>query len=329
MSDLDLIDSGPERDMGPHEQQLAKEIYASIQRMTNESTRSLQSTAHRVGISDLGFCSERVRLHIAGEEEPVVDHLPAFIGTAIGDDVERSVVIDHPGWVAQAEVTIVLSGDTGTYTINGHPDLIDPEGELIDVKTVDGLGRVRRTGPSQQQQFQRHCYALAAHRQGLFRPEIQLEDVVVSNVWVDRSARDRELYVHSEPFNMLMVHSATEWLDDVVYAFRHGELARKEPPREMCFAACGFAPVCRAGHVDGQGLITDPGQLAAVSMMQEAAALKKKAAKLETEAKIALQGVNGSTGSFSVRWVEVGGGAVSYQRKPYLRLDIKPLHPNT
>lgn len=324
-TDLALIEQMAPRLMTDEEDRLAEEFYTAVQRATNETERSLQSSAHRVGVSDLGFCSERVRRHIAGESEPVVDHLPAFIGTALGDHIEEAVMDAFPDMIRQSEVLITLYGDSGTYQLNGHPDLIDPKGRLIDVKTSDGLGKVRRTGPSQQQQFQRHCYAKAAHLAGLFNPEVTLNDITVSNIWFDRSAREREAYVHTEPFDQRMVEAATMWLDDVVYAFKNGEAARKEPPREMCYAACGFAPECRGGDMSSHGLIEDLEQLAAVAMMRQATELERAARKMKDEAKAALKGVTGSTGEYSVKWIKIGGGYVAYERPPYERLDIRPI----
>jgi len=323
--DLSLIEQMAPRPMTVEEDRLAEEFYTAVQRATNETERSLQSSAHRVGVSDLGFCSERVRRHIAGEAEPVVDHLPAFIGTALGDHIEEAVMEAFPGMIRQSEVTITLYGDSGTFNLVGHPDLIDPKGRLIDVKTTDGLGKVRRTGPSQQQQFQRHCYAKAAWLEHLFDDGLTLDDITVSNIWFDRSAREREAYVHTEPFDQRMVDAATMWLDDVVYAFKNGEHARKEPPREMCYAACGFAPDCRGGDPDTQGLITDSEQLAAIAMMRQAVELERSARKMKDEAKAALKGVHGSTGEYAVKWIKIGGGYVSYERPPYERLDIRPV----
>lgn len=325
MTDLQMLDASPARLMTAEEDQLAREFYAAVQRATNESARSVQASAHRIGVSDLGFCSERVRRHIDGQQVPDTDKLAAFIGTAMGDHVEAAVLASFPNMIRQAEVAITLVGDNGTYTLSGHPDLIDPAGRVIDVKTVDGLGRIRRTGPTQQQQFQRHCYAKAAHDAGLFHDDVALADVTVSDIWFDRSAREKEAYVHTDPYSQEVVDLAAVWLDDIVYAYAHGETARKEPPREMCFAACGFAPECRGGDTDARGLITDPEQLAAVEMMREAITLEKQARLLKDEAKAALKDVSGSTGRYTVRWIKVGGGYVAYERPPYERLDIRPV----
>ena len=165
------------------------------------------------------------------------DMLAAAIGTAVGDYVEKAVVAHGTAeWIAQPEVTVVLRGDGGTYHVMGHPDLIDPAGLVVDVKTHRGLSGPERTGPTQQQQFQRHCYAAGAHAAGLFG-DLPLEEVRVANVWFDRAADDKRAYCHMEPFSHEIVQQATWWLDDCIYAFVNNTEARKEPPRAMCAKA--------------------------------------------------------------------------------------------
>lgn len=323
--DLQLLDQMPARLMTTEEEAMSRHFYEAVQHATNYSARSIQASGHRVGVSDLGHCSERVRRSLNGEEEPLVDHTAAFIGTALGDHIEAAMMALYPNMIRQSEVSVTLYGDTGTYVLMGHPDLIEPSGKLIDVKTTRGLNRVRKTGPSQSQQFQRHLYAKASHLAGLFDDNVSLADVRVSNVWFDRAGDDREPYVHEEPYDERVVEAATAWLDDVVYAFQHGEEARKEPPIQMCEKACGFFLDCRAGRGGPQGLIEDPNLLAAVEMQREAMDLERRARRLKDEAKQALKGIEGSTGAYTVKWVKVSGGHVDYDRAPYEKLDVRPI----
>jgi hypothetical protein len=323
--DLQMLMQQPPRLMTTEEEATSRAFYEAVQLATNQTARSIQASGHRVGVSDLGHCSERVRRHLLGQQEPATDKTAAFIGTALGDHIESAYLDVFPDMIRQAEVSITLHGDTGTYVLIGHPDLIEPRGRLIDVKTVRGLERVRRTGPSQQQQFQRHMYAKASHQAGLFDDDVALSDVKVSNVWFDRGGDDKEPHVHEEAYDERVVEAATAWLDDVVYAFQHGEEARKEPPIQMCEKACGFFLDCRAGRGGPQGLIADPDLLAAVEMQREAMDLERRARRLKDEAKAALQGVEGSTGAYTVKWVKIGGGHVEYDRSPYMKLDIRPI----
>ena len=323
MTDQDLVEPDVDRHMNEEEAELAERVYQAVQASSNYSERSQQSSNFRIGISDLGFCSEKVRRMLAGIPEPVTDKTAAFIGTALGDHIEQAWCAVHPNAIRQAEVSLTLQGDGGTYTLVGHPDIIDPSGLVIDFKTTRGLAIVRRNGPSQQQQFQRHCYALAAA--DLYAPGVTLDQVKVANVWFDRSGDETYPYVHIEPFSADMVAQAGMFVDDLVYAYLHDEAARKEPPREMCAKVCGHFPDCRALDTDVEGLLTDPEVLTAIDLYREGIALEKQAKVMKDQAKAALIDVSGSTGKFTVRWVHVNGAHISFDRKPSDRLDVKPM----
>jgi hypothetical protein len=120
-----------------------------------------------------------------------------------------------------------------------------------------------------------------------------------------------------------VVQAATMWLDDVIYAFVHKQDARKEPAREVCEVTCGFYGTCRAMDTDVSGLLADDEVLAAVDMYQDGAALVKEGKRLKDQANARLNGIQGSTGEFTVRWVHVNGGPVAFTRDPYERLDIR------
>jgi len=303
---------------------LGQRIYQAIQDASNFSARTLQgSQEFRVGVSDLGFCSERVRRVLDHQVPDETDSLEAFIGTAIGDHVEQAYLAQFPDAIVQSEVEIELHGESGrTYRITGHPDLIH-EDKLVDVKTVFGLEVVKRSGPSLSQQFQRHCYAKAAHEAGLFG-DLPLEDVQVANVWIDRSGKTKEAHVHMEPYSEEVVDHAGQWLDDVVYAYIQQEEARKEPPRELCQNYCGFYTVCRAYDTDVEGLIRAPETLGAIDLYREGMELEKRGRQLKKEASVHLEGVQGSTGEVTVRWVHVNESTVpSFTRQAYDKLDVR------
>lgn len=308
--------------MNEEETALATSIYDALMDSMRESDRSKQAQQFRVGVSDLGFCSERLRRFLAREEEGDTDMLAAFIGTWVGTGVEEAVAKKFPGAITQAEVVIELQGDQGTYSIPGHPDIILPDQNiLLDGKTSNGLEVARRSGfEDQQKRFQRHLYGIAAVRAGYLT-----EDAQVGNVWVDRSGADHEVYVALEPLDMNVEHEAAQWLDSVIYAWQNNEPAQKEPPREMCRVACGFYEECRGFDTDAEGLLTAPEVLSAIDMQIEASALEKRAKQLKAQAKDALTGVAGSTGEYVVRWVKVGGTQIEFYRSGYERLSITPL----
>lgn len=312
--------------MNEQERTIADRLYAGLQALSNFSARTLQAKEFQVGVSDLGFCSERVRRSIDRQVEPDTDKLKALIGTALGDYMERAAMAVWPEAVTQATINVLLSGERREYELSGHPDIILPEqGIVLDGKTDYGLNTVRRTGPSLQQQFQRNLYGLGAWNAGFFgdRP---LSEVQVGNVWLDRAGIEQELHVQMEPYSEDLTHDAATWLDDVVYAYLNGEEARKEPPREMCAVVCGFYEVCRAWDTDVEGLLTDKTVLESVSMHREGGDLVKRGKKLQDEAKVHLKGITGSTGEFNIRWTHVNDSVVPEQhRRGYDKLDIRPL----
>lgn len=313
--------------MGCSDSELADRIYKAIQDSSNYSDRTMQSKEFRVGVSDLGFCSERTRRMLDRQVPEDSDVLAAFIGTAIGEFAERAIA-DHFGGkvITQAEVSIELKGDSRTFNIGGHPDVILPdENLLLDGKTTYGLNVVRKNGPSMQQQFQRHCYAKGAWEAGLFG-DTALEDVRVGNFWIDRSAKEKAVHVDVEPYSEDVVDQAGQWLDDVVYAYLQQEEARKEPPREMCAAVCGFFPVCRAYDTDVEGLIEDREILGAIDLYREGQELEKRGRALKKEASVHLDGVSGSTREVMVRWIHVNESQVpTFTRSAYDKLEVRAI----
>lgn len=305
------------------ERELAESIYTAAQESMHRSDRSAQAQKFRMGVSDLGFCSERVRRSLAREVPKEIDMLPAFVGTWLGEGIERAVKAQHPDAIIQSEIEIALHGEQGEYLVPGHPDIILPSKRvLLDVKSVLGLEYVRRDGfNDQSKKFQRHLYGIAAWEAGFFG-DCEMSEVRVGNLWIDRSAQEREFHVALEPLSGAVRTEATQWLDDVVYAWQNGEEARKEPPREMCAKACGFFEVCRQFDTDAEGLLTDPEVVNATEMYAEALALERQAKKLKDEAKGALVGVAGTTGQYIVRWVSISGTEVSYYRRGYDKMSI-------
>lgn len=312
------------------EKQVRQAILASgtthaIDMATNGSDRSRQSKANVVGVSDVGGCREYVRRVVLDEEPSQEVHtydLAAFIGSAIGDHMEDAWIAAHSGvqWIKQAEVVVTLTVRGMVLNIPGHPDLFSRT-DLIDFKSVDGLGVVRRTGPTDQQRFQRALYYKALIDAGLVEP-----DGWVHNVYIDRSGADSTPVVWSAPYDPREVEEAIEWLSDVIYAVQMGEEASRDKPREWCYACCPFAPACRGeDDSDVEGLIEDPFILEAIEVYNAAKDAIKLAEKDKKSAASVLADVSGRTPSHIVRWVDVGPSDVAYTRSGYRRLDVKPI----
>lgn len=317
--------------MDADEETWAKDFYDAIQQMSAGTDRSEQARRFKVGVSDLGFCSERVRRMLLQMTPDDPDYLLAWIGTALGDHAEQAIMAKYPHMIRQAEVTLRLEIDGHVYEIPGHPDLIDPEnGILWDCKTDFGLDVVERTGPSDQQQYQRHSYARAAHEAGLF-PNHTLEELRVGNFWIDRGGVDKRLHVQMEPFDQEWVDRASEWLSEVIYAYLETSqgreaVARKEPPREVCAVVCGFYAECRLFDTDVEGLLTDPTTLQAIDMYNEGLDATRMGDRLKKVAKEHLRDIQGSTGTHLLRWVWQNPSEVpASTRRGYWKIDLKPI----
>lgn len=301
--------------MTPEEQAVADKIDAAIYHFMENTERTLQAKSLRIGCSDVGFCSTKVLRMLAGEESDGQETMmPALIGSAVGDYVEQAVAKSDDTVITQASIEVTLRGDSGRqYVIAGHPDII--WGNLVlDCKAPNGTAVQQRRGPSAQQQYQRNLYALGAWEQGLLG-DIPLDEVRVGNVWIDRSGQEEHVYVQIEAFNPEVVREAGQWIDEIVEAYLNGHEVMKEPPREVCARFCGYYSVCRALDTDAEGLITDEKQLIAVDMYREGMDLEKQGSALKSQAKAVLQGVNGSTGEWLIRWVHVG----PVETKPSIR----------
>lgn len=281
--------------------------------------RSNQSQRGALGVSDVGVCRERARRKIMGSpRSTMLTPMSAMVGTWVDAGVRAARKASNPALIVDAEFHVKLpSGEV----LPGHPDEIDPtEPSICDVKTVDGLSAVRRSGPDEQQQFQRHLYALGALQNGLVH---DAESLIVRNVWVDRSGRHNDVHVQQEPFDEGQVQRASEWLADVTYACDNGEEASKDKPAQWCFACCEYAGSCRRDYLGGAEL-TDPTLVGAVLAYEEARTLGKELELVKEDAARMLRGVDGTVGDLSVRSTHVNG---TESRGSYERLDVRRVKP--
>lgn len=302
--------------------QFATTVREAINKSMSDSDRSRYAQQQRIGVSDIGTCREYARRMISGEEwtDTQDNYAAAFLGTAIGEFAENAMK-DLLGDEVRTQVDVTVNIDVRGYALSipGHVDVVGAD-FITDFKTKDGLGVVRRTGPSQQQMFQVTLYAKALIDAG----ELP-EDCTVSLTYVDRSGREPDPVVFAWTFDEAIYREAVEWLDDVIYAIENNEEASKDQPRNWCFECCQYATACRGTDTDVQGLIDDPVVIEAVDVYQEANATIRAAEKDKKSAMSVLTGVAGSTGKNVIRWINIPGGRVEYDRAEYQRIDIRPV----
>lgn len=311
-------------DFSALEKEIADWTYQAVQDFSQGTERTIQSREFKIGVSDLGHCSTYLVKRLQREEpKGTGDYQAAIYGTWIGDGIEQAIKVARPDAIVQSEVSVTLHTDQGTFTVQGHPDVILPEGILLDNKGTANMDIVRKYGfEDRQKKYQRHLYAKGAWEAGLFG-DLPLEEVKVGNLWHDRTAHEKEFYCRLEPFSHDVVREAEAWLEEVVYAYKNDQDAPKEPSREFCKGYCEYFDPCRLYDTDVQGLITDPEQKIAAALYDEGLQMEKQGKALKNKASKTLLGAEGSTGEFLVRWTQVAGGEVVYVRQPYQKISVQ------
>ena len=124
----------------------------------------------------------------------------------------------------------------------------------------------------------------------------------------------------------MLTDEIDQWVGDVIYAVKHSEDASRDIPAAVCERICSHFTACRGALEINEGgePITDTTLVSAVDMYVEARSMEKTAKQMKEEAATMLAGVNGSTGSWQVRWVDVQPSRVeAFDKQGYSRLDIR------
>jgi hypothetical protein len=226
---------------------------------------------------------------------------------------------------------------------------------IWDLKSKDKLDVIKKYGPSKQQVFQVTGYAKAmtetlllidretgepttdpehgdpvTDEYGTETGETVLDPtkpIWITDVYFDRSGAQDEAYSFGWFYDPAVLEEIDMWIHDVKYAVINNAEALKEKPREWCWSYCEYATLCRGNDTDAEGLIEDPETLAAVDLYAEGLALEKQGAKMKDNAKLSIPAqLSGTTGTHTVRWVEIGPTVVAAgTRKGYRKLDIRPI----
>jgi hypothetical protein len=164
-------------------------------------------------------------------------------------------------------------------------------------------------------------YLLGAIQMGLLPADAECH-----LVYFDRSGERATPVVMSSTLDMAVIQEIEARIDEAEYAatFDLSDVPRDEPA-VWCERFCEFFTACRGDWTPG-GLIDHPIHLAAVDLYVEGAAMEKEGKRMRNEAKKTLHGVSGSTGTTSVRWVNVNEAQVRATVRPaHQRLDVRPI----
>ena len=160
-----------------------------------------RSTQVQIGPSELGGCRRKVwyRLNNQPETNDNELKLAAIMGTAIHTAIESSL----------AENKDVLLERTVEYGgMKAHVDCFIPgTGDVVDWKTVKAKNL--SYFPSQQQRWQVQVYGYLIDKSGLGKVQN------VNLVAIPRDGDERDILVHSEPYDEAVALEALNWLEAI------------------------------------------------------------------------------------------------------------------
>ena len=161
-----------------------------------------RSTQVQIGPSELGGCRRKVwyRLNDQPETNDNELKLAAIMGTAIHAHIEEALSHADPTGEKYVVEQTVEFGD-----MKAHIDLWIPEtGDVVDWKTVKKSNL--SYFPSQQQRWQVQVYGYLLDKSGKGKP------VNVNLVAIARDGDERDIKVHSEPYDESIALEALNWL---------------------------------------------------------------------------------------------------------------------
>ena len=163
--------------------------------------RSLQT---EVGPSEIGGCKRKVwyRLNAQPHTNDNQSKLAAIMGTAIHAAIEEAIGALDPEGKEYLVETEVAYGD-----MKAHVDLFVPStGAVIDWKT----SKIKNLGyfPSNQQRWQVQLYGYLLSKNGY-------EVKTVNLVAIARDGAEKDIKVHTEPYDETMALAALSWLSNV------------------------------------------------------------------------------------------------------------------
>jgi len=293
-----------------------------------------RSKQTQVGPSELGGCRRKVwyRLNDQPETNENELKLAAIMGTAIHATIEEAIrTVDPKGEKYWVETAVEYSG------MKAHIDLFIPEsGDVVDWKTVKKQNLSYFPSTQQRWQVQVYGYLLDKSGKGKVR--------TVNLVAIARDGDERDVVVHSEPYDPSIAEEALNWLS----AVKESEVV-PDPERDQnyCKSYCKYfdetgeigcsglkkerikdeLPLIEDGNVDHSALMY-------LQLDQQIKELTEKRDSLRT----AFDGITGETASgVQITWTTVNGRSTvntaevekllgfvpKVEGQPFARLNIK------
>jgi CRISPR/Cas system-associated exonuclease Cas4 (RecB family) len=182
-----------------------------------------RSTQVQIGPSELGGCRRKVwyRLNNQPETNDNELKLAAIMGTAIHSAIENAFAGNNS---IMLETTVEYNG------MKAHVDAFLPDsGDVIDWKTVKAKNL--SYFPSQQQRWQVQTYGYLIEKSGKGKVK------TVNLVAIPRDGDERDIKVHSEPYDEAIALEALNWLAAIKES---AEAPAPERDESYCKFYCKF-----------------------------------------------------------------------------------------
>jgi CRISPR/Cas system-associated exonuclease Cas4 (RecB family) len=262
--------------------------------------RSMQT---EVGPSEIGGCRRKVwyRLNAQPHTNENQSKLAAIMGTAIHAAIEDAIGAIDPEGKEYLVETEVAFGD-----MKAHVDLFVPStGAVIDWKT----SKVKNMSyfPSNQQRWQVQIYGYLLSKNGY-------EVKTVNLVAIARDGNEKDVKVHSEPYDEVMALAALAWLENVKTS---KELPAPEKDASFCKDYCQYYDATEqmgCGGLKKERIVLSEVVIEDAEVDKHALhylQLDSKIKELEKERdsyKASLEGATGTTASgIEISWITVKG----------------------
>lgn len=270
----------------------------------NKDASRSRSTQVQIGPSEIGGCRRKVwyRLQEQPETNENQSKLAAIMGTAIHAAIEEAITHIDPEGKNYLVETEVKYGD-----MRAHVDLYIPEtGAVIDWKT----SKVKNLSyfPSLQQRWQVQVYGYLIEKSGKGKVN------TVNLVAIARDGAEKDVKVHSEPYDETIALEALSWLTNVKAST---EAPAPEKEEFFCKSYCQFYD--ESGEIGCVGLKKERIVLSEIVIEDDEVdkhalhylQLDAKIKELEKEKdslKASLEGTTGTTASgVEISWTTVKG----------------------
>ena len=282
-----------------------KELLLEVLRAKDAGRARSKQT--QIGPSELGGCRRKVwyRLNDQPETNDNELKLSAIMGTAIHAEIEKAISIADPkGEKYWVETSVEYNG------MKAHIDLYIPEtGDVIDWKTV----KVKNLSyfPSLQQRWQVQVYGYLLDKSGKGTPR------TVNLVAIARDGDERDVKVHSEPYDPKLAEDALNWLSAIKES---ADAPEPERDQNYCKFYCKYFD--ESGEMGCTGLkkevikaelpvITEPGIDRSALLYLQLDAQVKTLTEERDSVRESLLGITGETANgIQLTWTSVSRSSV-------------------